>query len=473
MHSFRIVLFSLLFAATAAQAQEKNVTASAPAPAPLPPLPEELTWGGDFRLRNEYFNNGLTLNDVATNHEQDYFRARVRLWTAYVPVSDWTFMARVSAEPRNWIRPAYVKQHVGEGPEWRYVIADNLNAKWTTAISDMPLTVTIGRQDIKFGETNAEWLVNDGTPSDGTFSTFFDAVRVTLNAKSIKTQFDAIYLDQQAHPVDHLPILGYRGTYTLAEQDEKGVILNASNTSIKNTKVDGYLIYKNDTPVTAAGDDGEIYTLGTHVIGTPAANWAYSVEGAYQWGHKKDSGVKNPVVANATSRDIAAYGANAKLTYLFKDKRCNQVCLITEYLSGDKPGTTGKDEMFDILWGRYPRFSEVGANTFSIETCGRNAQYNNLLRLGTNWMVVPMKDLTVSTTYTALFAPQEVPTRATNLALFSQNGHFRGNYFQVSTRYAFTKKLSGWLLGEALFQGNYYSHRETMTFARAELMCTF
>jgi hypothetical protein len=465
----RNLIVSLLLVGTAAFAQEKKAEPTAT----LPPPPAVFTWGGDVRFRNEYFNNGLTLNSEATNAEQDYFRARTRLWAAFAPEADLVVNARLAAEPRDWVRPAYVKQHTGRGPEWRYVIPDILNVKATTAVSDLPITITIGRQEIKFGETNAEWLVNDGTPADGTFSAFFDAARVTLNAKPIKTQFDAIFLSQQAHPVDNLPILGYRSTYTLGEQDEKGVILNASNKSIKDTQLDGYLIYKKDTAVTSAGDTGEIYTFGSRLSGTPATHWSYSVEAAYQWGHKKDPGVKTPVVANTFARDISAYGANTKLTYLFKDKLSNQVSVIGEYLSGDKPGSTGKDEMFDILWGRYPRFSEVGANTFSIETGGRNAQYNNLIRIGANWTLSPFKGLSVGTTYNAMFAPEAVPTRATNTALFSQTDHFRGHYFQTSVRYTFTKQLSGWLLGEAYFQGNYYTHRETMTFLRTELMFTF
>jgi hypothetical protein len=473
MYSPRTVLFALLCAAFAvAKGQEKIATAPAPAAAPVPP-PAVLTWGGDLRLRNEYFDNGLTLNDVAANHEQDYFRTRARLWAVYTPESDLTLNTRIAAEPRNWVRPAYVKQHVGDGPEWRYVIADCLNVKGTTAVADMPVTVTVGRQDIQFGDPGNAWLVYDGTPAEGSWTTFFDAARVALNAKPIKTQFDVIFLNQQAHPSDHLPLLGYPSTYTIAEQDEKAVILYASNKSIEKTQVDGYFIYKNDTAVTAAGDTGEIYTLGSKWSGTPTANWAYSVEGAYQWGRKKDPGVKIPVPANTSARDIAAYGGNARLTYLFKDKLNNQLSLVSEYLSGDKPGTTGKDEMFDILWGRYPRWSEVGANTFSIETGGRNAQYNNLIRVGPNWTVAPIKTMSVSFTYNSLFAPEAVPTRATNVTLFSESGHFRGHYFQAFVRQAFTKQISGLLFGEAYFQGDFYSHRELMTFARAELMFTF
>ena len=52
-----------------------------------------MNWGGDLRIRNEYFNNLLTLNPNSRLHEQDYFRFRARVWTTIAP---W-FTARLRA----------------------------------------------------------------------------------------------------------------------------------------------------------------------------------------------------------------------------------------------------------------------------------------------------------------------------------------------------------------------------------------
>ena len=49
-------------------------------------------WGFDFRVRNEYFDNALSLTTVpaqsplfANLHAQDYFRFRGRVWMAITP----------------------------------------------------------------------------------------------------------------------------------------------------------------------------------------------------------------------------------------------------------------------------------------------------------------------------------------------------------------------------------------------------
>src|SRR5215468_6149294 len=61
-----------------------------------------LSWGSDLRLRNEYFDNLLTLNPNNPLHEQEYFRFRARLWTSVNPVDDFSFNIRLASEPREW-----------------------------------------------------------------------------------------------------------------------------------------------------------------------------------------------------------------------------------------------------------------------------------------------------------------------------------------------------------------------------------
>jgi hypothetical protein len=86
-----------------------------------------------------------------------------------------------------------------------------------------------------------------------------------------------------------------------------------------------------------------------------------------------------------------------------------------------------------------------------------------------------------SLSYYALFADVDTPTRPLNQAFglpaadtpFSNNGNFRGHYLQSILKYKFTKHLSGLLMGEVLFPGDYYASRNVMDFVRAEVMYTF
>ena len=466
MRSFRsstVALILISFAGLAV-AQEKKVDA-AQASQPVTP-PPAFAFGGDVRLRYEAYDGVHTLNCEAPYHDRDYFRLRTRAWASYNIVSGLSVYGRLAAEPRYWFNNSTT---AGEGKELKYAIVDNIYAKWNTTLSGkMPLTIVAGRQDIQLGDL---WLVSDGTPGDGSWTNYFDGLRATLDAASIKTKFDVISFKQQANPKDHLPILGRQGTCTVMEQDELGAILYATNKTVKNLQIEGYAIYKEDHRVTGAGNNGAVYTLGARVAGTPSPKWQYSVEAARQWG-RRDLQVRYPAVI-ARKRDIEAYGANAKLTYSFKDKLNNQVTLLSEYLSGDDPDTADEDEMFDVLWGRYPRIGETWAAAYSLESGGRSSQFQNLLKLGTLWAISPTKSTSVTTMYCALFAPEEVPTRSTNNARFSRSGNFRGHQVQVIAKRKITKELSALLFAEAAFLGDYYTQRDMITFVRAEVLFTF
>jgi hypothetical protein len=498
-------------AAPAPAASSSSVAAAQPSPQPsgwdewLTKVKNpKITWGGDVRLRNEYLNNALTLSDVtAPRHEQDYFRFRERVWTSIELMTNMTANARLAAEEREWMKPANASQYFSSlGPpavsrsgfEERYGILDNAYIKWSN-IGNVPLTITAGRQDMALGDPDDQFLVMDGTPGDGSWTFFFDSLRATYELKDVKTKVDLIYIDQMALPDEEIPTIGRssentleNGTprpYYLTEQNEQGVIVYLSNKSVENMQLDGYFIYKGDhrtdTHLIKNGDDADIYTFGTKITGTPAEHWSYSAEAAYQFGSKQDSNVVHQYyVANETERrDISAYAGKLRVSYLFKDKMQNKLSLVGEFLSGDDPNTKGQDEMFDILWGRWPRWTELGTWNYATETGGRYLQMNNTGRVGPNWNVSPITGLNVNLMYNALFAPESTPTRdttgtsATNPERFSKNGNFRGHYFQGIVKHQFNKYLTAQVKGELLCEGNYYNQRDILSFLRTEVMVTF
>jgi hypothetical protein len=479
----------LAVAATVLGAAIQSPLAAAPASAPPPPPPSSfeqfiaeaknptdwLSWGADIRARNEYYNEIVTFTRADPLHEQDVFRFRGRLWASVKPIETLSLNARVSAEPRTWMKPSFVGVHRGEtGTEWRYGLIDNLNIKWDRVL-DQPLSITAGRQDIFLGDFYDWWLVADGTPGDGSWSFFLDSVRATYELADLKTKIDVIYIHQNAHPDEWIPTFGNSSEYMLVEQRERGVILYGSNKSIQNMQLDGYFIYKHDDREdfvvrgvrSIPGDNADIYTAGGKITGTPSTHWLYSIEGAYQFGQKEDR-----ILGIDRTRDISAYGGKAKLTYLLRDKLNNQFHFMGEFLSGDDPNTDN-DEMFDLLWGRWPRWSELYIYSYIVETGGKIAQMNNLGRVGAGWSITPVKGLTFSAVYNALFAPEQTPSRALTMAPFSQDGNFRGHYGQAVLKYQFNKHLSGHLWAEGVWQGDYYNNRDLLSFLRAEVMFTF
>jgi hypothetical protein len=511
-HSTIKVTLSLVALATATLATQAQ-TAASPAKAPPPPSAWDqwakqaknptdwLTWGADVRVRDEYLPNAISLSDADPLSEQNVIRFRARVWASVTPVTNLSVNARLSAEPRLFTEPASYGQRGGSssitgrggsGMDWRYGILDNANLKWANAF-DQPLTFTVGRQDILLGDFYDWWLVADGTPGDGSWTFFLDSARLAYEAKEIKTRFDLIYIYQSPLPDDWMPTIGdahysdapkFPGTdHPLTEQRESGVVVYVSNKSVKNTTIDGYFIYKHDDQVTFTrrdadwipGDNADIYTFGGKITGTPAEHWQYSLEGAYQFGWKEDNLFFYDPADRLAKRDISAYGGKAKLTYLCQDKLNNQFFLAGEYLSGDDPKTTDKDEMFDLLWGRWPRWSELYIYSYAQETSGKIAQINNLVRFGPGWTCSPMKGMTFSAAYNALFAPEDTPTRRVPPAagLFSNDGNFRGHYLQTVLKHQFNKNWSAHLWAEFVWEGDYYAQRDTMMFLRPEIMFTF
>jgi hypothetical protein len=491
-------------AATSAFAQTQAQTAatnSAAAAAPICPFEDFvkqvknpvdwLSWGGDFRLRNEYFNNALSLGSgpssgpFAPVHEQDYFRFRGRVWASLFPTNDLSLNVRLAAEPREFMKNSTMDTYFDRsGMQWRYGIIDNLNVQWKKPL-DLPATVTVGRQDINLGDN---WLFGDGTPEDGSFTSFLDSARITCNLEDQHTTIDAIGIVQYARPDAWLPTIGPStsqgenpNAYLLTDQNEKGAVLWIANKSLPAANLDGFFIYKhdsaiNDAPASIFSDNADIYTFGGRVSGLVEEHFQYSAEGAYQFGRKQyqynmPGGAPAPAAADGQFHDLRAFGVKSKISYLFKDELNDQLSMVFEFLSGDNPNT-GNDEMFDVLWGRYPQWSEM-YNIYSYVNETRVGQTANLIRFGPSWSVDPIKDMNFSLTYNALFANQDVPTQATVPTAFTGTGNFRGHYLQAVLKYKFSKHLSGHLWSEFLFPGNYYVSRSMMDFLRAEIMFTF
>jgi len=486
-----MTLLALVAPLTVAQAQTTQATTAAP-PAPPPPAlsPVDQTiqdikkpvswmsWGGDMRIREEIFDNLLTLNpdDAANLHLQNYLRFRGRIWTSIKPIEDLSLNVRLVDEVREWLRPAgYTAFSPNSGLDWRFGIFDNLNVQWKNVLQQ-PATLTVGRQDIFLGDG---WLVGDGTPGDGSWTYFLDSARLAYELKDQHTTIEAIGIIQDAEPDGWLPTIEQHQFAPLTEQNEKGAILWVANKSVKEANFDGYFMYKHDDAInelafgTPAGrkfrpDNADIYTFGGRISGLISEHWKYSAEGAYQFGQKQDPSIQFPS-SSLEYRDIDAFGFNGKASYLFKDRLNNQLGFAYEFLSGDDP-KTADDEMFDNLWGRWPRWSEIGLYSYAAET--RIGNEANIHRFGPSWSIDPIKNVNFSASYYALFAEENVATRGAP-GLFTGTGNFRGHFVQAVLKYKLGKHFMAHLWSEFEFPGDYYVHGTRWYFLRPEIMFTF
>jgi hypothetical protein len=459
-------------AASAAAAVKAE--AAAPAPAAETPVPPKtdfdalndfidktkaptswFKWGADLRIRDEYLsaaglnNNALTKGTKAD--ETNWMRIRGRWWGTVMPVKNMDLNLRIEWEGRQWLAPSD-----GVTNRWaqEQVTVDSANIV-LREVADTPLTLTLGRQDIILGDG---WLVFDGTPADGSRTSFLDAARATYVFKEANTTADAIYINQNAKGNALVkPLLNFNQNVT--EQNEQGFILWVTNRSLPKTEVNGYYMYKAAQAVASNGDDEHIHTFGARVAGDISDHWKYRAEGATQFGTRNDKVQR-------------AFGFNSRLTYLTKDSVDDQLRVSFEYLSGDDPSTHGTNEAWDPLWGRWPQWSDLYGYIMASTREQRVYEATDLYRLSFGWGCKPTDKLELLADYHLLFAPEN--TKA-GTAGFSDGGAFRGELLALVARYQFTPHLRGHLLAEFFWPGNFYASPRTSmaTMLRGEIFFTW
>lgn len=419
---------------------------------------EGLELGFDMRLR-EVYNKNMSLGAAPFNTDRHWQRYRFRLSGKYSFTEDIDLNARYLWESWSQCYPDSVNY-----TDARQSFFDIMNLQFRNAF-DMPLTVTVGRQEMMFG---TGWLVAEGTPNDGSRTAFFDAARVRYDL-SETSSLDLIYILQYDDLSKWLPVWYYSsntsGRHGTDLQDEQAFIAYYTNKASETLSYDAYFMYKNESVsrfaqyygLTGSAYDAEIYTLGGRLFGKMDENWSYSAEFAGQFGDRDGA-------------DLCAFGTNNKFTYSFNDDMKNQIFFGYEYLSGDNPDTT-KDERFDILWGGYPQSQRGGDLQVYMWTPenGFIADISNLHRAGIGHSFKPAQDWTLVSQYNLLWADQDVT------GFSSGNSRFRGHLLSAVATYQCCKKFKAHFMLDYLLPGDFYSNPggEDAFFSRVNLEWTF
>ena len=415
-------------------------------------------WGTDVRFRHESIENPSLTEADPPGHSYSFERVRVREWNTFNPGKEFEFNIRFTWEGRHYWMPA-------SKAEWDKsdIVFDNFNAKFKFQM--IPAILTLGRQDIVFGDG---WLVSDGTPLDGPRTTYFDAVRATIELKKIKSTLDLIYIDQTSSPNGRLSPIFSKGK-PLMEQDERGAILNLSIKSAEHTQIDPYFIYKHDEAVISSGDNGDVYTIGGRLDRDFNSNISGHVESAYQFGNRN-----NAVMFPNQESSLSAWGLNSRLTLSFNDALNTKVWLGFAVLSGNDANDS-HNHQFDPLWGRWAQYSELFPNDLD-----RPSDRSNLQRINLGYQAEPTDGMMVQANYHTLFA---YANRNSGTPGFSDNGKFKGHLFTALLKYQYSRFWSGLLLGEYFIPGNYYeipsdggpleARNDPAAFLRIQIVFTF
>ncbi len=462
-----VLVMTLGAGLTVCQAQTAATTTPPPQPSEFEQFVTEsknpapwLTWGADFRVRDEYVDKANMLPGSATA-ERNVMRMRTRLWSSVAPVEGIALNMRLAWEARYFFRPDPPAVPGGHSGSFDEILFDNMNLRFTN-LFNTPTTLTAGRQDYLTGIGSGWWLM-DGTPLDGSRTYFLDSARLTYDLADAKTVINGIFVYQKANSDAWLaPINQQSYRYYLTEQDQMAGILYLQNKSIEKTQLDLYFVLDNDDKVMANGNEGYIYAVGARGVVDATDRVKISGEIMPQFGSHWN-------YSTAQVQNYQALAAQSQITYSFKDKLNNTVRAGYEFLSGDDP-TTSEYERSDLIWGRYPRYSEL--LVYNPTTGPRTGDLGNYHRFTAGWSINPFRKTQFALDYHALFSVEHEAVYGTQTT-----GDFRGHLVTALLEYTFNKHLKGHLRAEFFAPGSYYdgtgASKEMETFLRAELYGTW
>ena len=233
-----------------------------------------------------------------------------------------------------------------------------------------PLSLTIGRQNIRFGNGfiigNAKVLgTSTSIPTDLTERKAFDAIRATLNYDPLV--IDLVYAQvKQTNSVD-------RNTVSLT-----GV--NASYALTKKTNVSAYYwLKKNNNNAIATSRTDQLSTIGALISTSPIENLVASLEAAYQFG-------RNTETAGQKVHNAWALQAMADYTFA-KVKTTPKIGASYTYLSGTKGA--GSDKSND---GWDPMFYDQKLNNIVYTLL----PFSNMNAFNVQASMKPVEDVTVA-----------------------------------------------------------------------------
>jgi hypothetical protein len=298
---------------------------------------------------------------------------------------------------------------------------------------DLPLTATIGRQDVHFGP-----LIEDSNVLNGDQGEWLP-----------DDPFDAILLEYSlGEKVGSLDFFYSKISETIASKDD--VDLYAARYRIKALKyqtIDNYFILKRD--LSDSGTNKKLYVYGIFAEGALSPQLFYKTGAGYQWGRYDDTG-----------RQKSAFAALMGAKYVFKKNYKPFVGMSYTYFSGEKSTDTGTHKGFSVLYG------------------GNELRAAQIFSVGTNLHVIKSAfgfSPTKNTTFTTNFCNFRLVNPFANNTAYYTTNRDAGREIDADLAYSFNKDLSFKLGYYYLFAGRYLQkpYRDASRVIAGEVKLTF
>lgn len=428
--------------------------------------PFDFDAGGDFRFRYEFKDNWMDKGKTTVNPAyEDYYRMRSRVWGRATYGEDLGLYLRMANEFRDY-RNSPENGSRNKFPDELFI--DNLYLD-VKNLGDR-VDLRLGRQDIKQG---AGRLISDGTPGDGSRSTYFDAILAKVRILE-KSDIDLMATWNRYHdrwtignPHDPYDLTKIKSGSPYSKMDEAGLMAYAHYNEVQDFPMEFYWVWKMeerfyDKAVRYPGR--QFHTVGTRLLPKLTDTLSAEVEAALQVGRTDSQ-------AGLQDRNLLAWMGYAGLTYADKAVRGKpKVTGAVLYLSGDsdsyyKTADGSTDNGWNPVFNRSTWFSELYSATYD------QYRWSNLIYPHLAVSVEPISKHKVSLQIGPMFADER------------DNGAsdaYRGLYTQIrydfpllSNLFGKRGDLSGAVVGEVFRYGDYYQHQavgeDTASWVRFEL----
>ena len=183
-----------------------------------------------------------------------------------------------------------------------------------------PLTLKVGRQEIKFGD---QFLVGVNDTSSYFRGLSFDAIRLTYKTDQFSVDAVASKLAENFK--------------NFGKGDTDFYAVYGSYTGIENTSLDAYWMYvRDDGALLPTHNKVDIHTVGLRGAGK-VGSFDYKAEVAYQFGSVDDLPSACPVGFGTADTKYDAFGANAGIGYTFDAPWTPRPWAAFAYYGGGKP----------------------------------------------------------------------------------------------------------------------------------------
>ncbi|MCX6566313.1 MAG: alginate export family protein [Candidatus Aminicenantes bacterium] len=387
------------------------------------------------RIRQESADNVTSLNESVADSSA-YVRFRTSLQGQWRIFSGFDLTVRLTNENRYYLAPKF-DPRIKKNFDGHEIFFDSLNAKWTKP-AGLPFTLTVGRQDLQFGEG---FLIMDGGPLDGSRSAYFNGIRADWSLDGTNTLTGFYVFQPRSDTL--LPVINDWGQ-KMVEQPEEGFGLYWTGMAGKwNTE--GYLFRKNIRAFETS-PESQINIVGGRVRAPLTGNLELTTEGAFQFGRLRD------LPGPEGNRNRTGLGGYFHLDHKTGAKfpLPARLTLGEIYLSGDDPATTGRYEGWDPAFSRWPKWSESLIYLFGRES--KPAFWTNFISLYGTAGFAFAENVNLNLTWHHLRAAAKTfPS-----AFLSGAGLGRGELFNARLNYEISKNLQGHFVWDYFQPGDYY-----------------